>query len=437
MIDTYRIDRGSELRSPRRNDQGFLLVDGHATRVGVLEYADNSMPDGIRRELRLPEDLFDAASLASYEGVIVTDDHPAVMVDMHCAGEYQRGTVLGPGRRDGDHVAISLVINDAGLINNVEAGKVELSPGYRIKYDPTPGVHPIYGRHDGRQTDVRINHQAVVRTGRSGPTARLRMDGVDVDVPIELDNALSSGAGESHPQPVRADDALPLPLTGESVADTNTQNDLAAQLAAMTKLAAQEKSRADTAEAKLAVSNSRADTAEGGIKYEKDATVAAVKRADAADAKVTELTSRADAAEKKAADLQTKFDAAEKTITDERARFDARVKARVDIVTAAAPILASAVTDGKPVRVDDKTDRQIMESVITTRGGQVEAERSDDFVLGQFNAAVKSWQEGEGALAGLRGDTLTVPAGGGRSTRADGLSGRELMVARLKGKVKD
>lgn len=435
MIDTYRIDRGSPLRSPRRNDQGFLLVDGYATRVGVLEYADPSMPDGIRRELRLPEDLFDPESLASYEGVAVTDEHPPCMLDAHCAGEYLRGTVLGPGRRDGDHVAISLVISDAGLVNKVEAGTVELSPGYRIKYDPTPGVHPVYGRYDGSQHNVRVNHQAVVRMGRSGPTARLRMDGVDV--PVELsarETSLSSGAAATSPKPVRADNALP--LTGESVADTNTQNDLAAQLAAAVKLAEQEKVRADAAEA-------RANKAEGSASaLTAELAAARTERVDAAakDKQIGELTSRVDAADKAKADALARLDVAEKALTAEREGRAAAVKARLDIERSAAPILAAAATDGKAPRLDDKSDRQVMELVITTRGSKVEAERNDDFIKGAFEAAVKSWEDGESALSKLRGNP-TVPAGGGGSasgsTRADGLSGRDLMIARNKGKVKD
>lgn len=182
----YRIDRGS-LRSPRRNDQGFLLVDAFAARSGILEYPDSAMPGGVRRELREPAVVFDEASLASYEGVPITSDHPSVMLDRSNATEYQRGTVLAPGRQDGDHVAVALVINDGGLIDQIEAGKVQVSAGYKVRYDATPGEHPLYGKFSGRQLAVVLNHVAIVGTGRSGPTVALRLDGVDVPTLIELE----------------------------------------------------------------------------------------------------------------------------------------------------------------------------------------------------------------------------------------------------------
>lgn len=46
--------------------EGYFVDEPIVTSVGIFEYAN---PDGsIRRELRLPEDVFDTASLESYQG---------------------------------------------------------------------------------------------------------------------------------------------------------------------------------------------------------------------------------------------------------------------------------------------------------------------------------------------------------------------------------
>lgn len=518
LTDAIRYDRGHALRSPRRNAAGFLLVDGYAASVGCLLYPDASMPDGIRRELRLREDL--ETSLAGYEGIPLTDDHPAVgMLDPSNARDYQRGTVLGPAHMDGEQVAVSTVITDASLIAAVESGKVQLSPGYRVKLDSTPGVHPIHGRFDARQVQVIPNHLAIVARGRGGPAVRLRTDGadgtdLDVLVERELDNearnelsdtgkSLSSGEPTGTPNPERADGATAptaAPSPGDRMPDTdNKTNDLAAQLAKALEKVAQEKVRADAAEKKLAeaegsinVLNAQAtklnaergdgvaeakqwldkaiarherhmagteDTSEasqqkmmdemkkareelgsGSASDDAGPPMKMGKRADAVakDTQIAELTTRVDNATKELDSTKARLDEAEKLVAGVPAQITAGVKSRLEIERAAGPILAAA--DGQPARLDDKTDRQVMELVITKRGGTVEADRNDDFVRGAFNAAVKSWQDGEAALAGVRGGTRQPPTGGGStpaSTRADGLSGRDLMVARNRGLVTD
>ena len=58
-----RLDRGT-LAPPRRRDNGWLEVEGRLARVGIQEYDG---PDGkVRRELRLPEEVFRPATMASF-----------------------------------------------------------------------------------------------------------------------------------------------------------------------------------------------------------------------------------------------------------------------------------------------------------------------------------------------------------------------------------
>jgi len=160
-----RFDIG-ELRKPRRLENGWLQVDGFLTRTGIFTYRN---PDGSeRRELRLPEHVFDSESLASFASVPVTDEHPPVLLDAENTTKFVRGVIT----------AQPMTIYDANLIAAMEAGKVELSCGYACELDFTPGVHNGE-RYDAVQKNIRGNHVAVVTKARAGETARVRMDAGD------------------------------------------------------------------------------------------------------------------------------------------------------------------------------------------------------------------------------------------------------------------
>ena len=175
MARVQRFDLGS-LRKPVKTAQGFLRVDGYASRVGILEYR-NHQTGGVRRELRLHEDVMSPASLAGFEGAPITEDHPSEMVSPGNAVQVQRGTVLSAAHQDGDHVAVSFIVTDAKLIKQMESGvKRQLSVGYNVDLDETPGEHPTYGRYDAIQRNIEVNHLAVLSAGRAGPSASVRMD---------------------------------------------------------------------------------------------------------------------------------------------------------------------------------------------------------------------------------------------------------------------
>lgn len=184
MKTVIRYDRGSSLRSPATTPQGFLRVDGHAARVGIYKYrnADGST----RLELRPPEEVFHVDSLASYDAASATNDHPAEEVTADNVRKYEVGTVSGAGRQDGDRVAISAVIKDAKAIAAARAGRRQLSPGYRIRLDETPGEDARYaspdnprGRYDAVQRDIRVNHLALVDHARGGAAMALRLDAAE------------------------------------------------------------------------------------------------------------------------------------------------------------------------------------------------------------------------------------------------------------------
>lgn len=248
-----RYDRG-EIRSWRRTSQGGIVVEGYPTRTGRLRYVD---PSGRERwEYRPPDEVFRADSLASMEHAPVTDGHPPELVTSENYTRYSRGHGSA-GRRDGELVACTLVVQDAGLIAKIEAGTAELSCGYELEhYDETPG-HCPEGRYDGVQRGIKYNHIAVVDKGRAGRVCRIRTDG---------DQETPTPHPEEHMITIRID-GVEYPL--------GTEAEQRAAAAAYQRHEATQASRIT----ELTATGERA-----------------AARADAAEARVTEMTARLDAA---------------------------------------------------------------------------------------------------------------------------------------------
>lgn len=151
--------------------EGYLIDNPILTRVGIFEYHN---PDGtIRRELRLPEEVFAAESLASYKGKPVILTHEAGLVDVDNVQQEHIGTILSEGIQDGDNVRAQIVIHDA---ESLDYGLRELSLGYTQTPDKTPGVWNGQP-YDAIQRNIQINHLALVEKARAGEQARLNIDG--------------------------------------------------------------------------------------------------------------------------------------------------------------------------------------------------------------------------------------------------------------------
>ncbi len=342
MKTVIRHDRATTLRRPSKTPQGFLRVDGFASRSGVFEYPND---DGsIRRELRLDEDVFAKAALDGFEGAPLTDGHPPVQVTAANVKQYEVGTVTSPARRDGSFVATSIVIKDPKVIAKVERGDTGLSAGYSIDLDETPGTHPVFGRYDAIQRNIVINHLAVGVQPRAGNSARIRMDGVahEIDPPQHTTESASMDIEELN-RSLKHDLDEATKLAGErkdSLDLVTVERDTA-------------KANADT----LAKENSvlRAQIAASATALETEAIVREKTRADAAEAKVT------------------RFDET----------FRAAVTARTKLERKAAVVLGT-------VRLDDLSDREIQETVIKRLDAQADiAGVSDAYMAGRFESLVE------------------------------------------------
>lgn len=146
--------------------EGYLIChDVPINRTGTQEYTAGEMqldgdPERIITVNRYPEDVFDAAALASFEGKDVTAGHPPENLTPETHAAYSKGHVENV-RRAGDQTIADLHIKDATLISDIKNGIVrEVSCGYVCNWEPDGAGY--------KQTHIRGNHVAIVPHGRAG-----------------------------------------------------------------------------------------------------------------------------------------------------------------------------------------------------------------------------------------------------------------------------
>lgn len=152
-----------------RTPEGYLVCH-NVPIAGAWEY--EYMPSEIGMEgikpvkvYREADEVFHPSAMASFEGMVVTDDHPKEEVNSGNAVRYARGHARNI-RQVEDMLVGDLLIFDSGLINMIESGKRDISCGYSCEYIQDD---------DGRitQKKIRGNHIAVVQSGRAGDRVRI------------------------------------------------------------------------------------------------------------------------------------------------------------------------------------------------------------------------------------------------------------------------
>lgn len=167
-----------------RTPEGYLICHNvPINRIGDQEYLARDLqldgdPDRIVVVHRYPEDVFNEATLASFEGKDITRAHPSENLGPENQAAYSKGHIENV-RRVGDNTVADLYIKDASLASDVESGVLrEVSCGYLCNYEPDENGY--------KQTNIRGNHVAVVHRGRAGH-----------DVAIK-DAALEAEKGSKH-----------------------------------------------------------------------------------------------------------------------------------------------------------------------------------------------------------------------------------------------
>lgn len=178
-----RYDTSTMGRAIKRPN-GHLLVPATLARTGVQTYRN---PDGsLRRELRLPEEVFHADAMASLELVPLTLEHPPEMLTAENTAKYSKGSAGENVTREGRYVKGRLAVTDSAAIEAVEKGEaVEVSVGYRCDLEHKPGVYEGQP-YDYIQRNIRANHISLTRKARGGSDIRVHLDAAESVAPEDI-----------------------------------------------------------------------------------------------------------------------------------------------------------------------------------------------------------------------------------------------------------
>ena len=181
----------------RREPEGYLLcLNVPVARTGVQEYLPEELglpgfgapgerasgsfsakngrqpregPLGMISVYRPEEEVFSPETIASFEAMPVTNDHPPDGVDISNIRALQKGHVHNVRRGTGeesDLLLADLIITDPVLIDLILDGKREISCGYTYELCEENGQYI--------QRKIRGNHVAVVDAGRAGARVSIR-----------------------------------------------------------------------------------------------------------------------------------------------------------------------------------------------------------------------------------------------------------------------
>lgn len=190
METVSRYDYG-QISKSEISDEGYLKVWCKAARVGTQLYTRG---DGKQcREYRPEDEVAKPESLASFGMKAVTMGHPPVLLDSGNTNVHQIGHAGSQVRFNDGFVEVALLITDKEAISQIQRGDAqEVSSGYRVDFDPTPGVTPSGESYDGVQRNIRINHIAIVKKGRAGSDVRLILDSCDRNDAIAVNETPSN-----------------------------------------------------------------------------------------------------------------------------------------------------------------------------------------------------------------------------------------------------
>lgn len=156
----------------RLTPAGFLVcLAVPIARTGEMHYAEHELPeieakDGVITVERLADELLCDRTIASFEGMTVTQDHPDDPVSASNWKEHAVGHAQNIRRGTGDQSGLllaDLVITDAKTVREMQGDDLpEVSAGYDAEY-----IQISPGRAEQRQ--IVGNHIALVKRGRCGP----------------------------------------------------------------------------------------------------------------------------------------------------------------------------------------------------------------------------------------------------------------------------
>ena len=351
-MTVQRFDFG-RITSVQPTPQGGRLVPAAVTRTGVFPYrrADGS----IRRELRLPEEVFHEDSLATLKGAPVTDLHPPEMVTPENFSKYSIGHVKDDVRHDDRLVHAPLAVQEKNAITKLDnKERKECSLGYECNLEDTSGVWNGE-RYDAIQRDIRYNHCAIgpENWGRAGSEVSMRLDSKEEDAAICHLDDVSDIEGDSQ---TNNDESKPQ-MKKVTIDSIEYDFGSAGHVQALEKQIRSEQVRADSAEADIKGGTDKVAELEGKLEAE-------TKRADTAEGELA-------------------------TANDPK-RLDSRVKERQALIERASKLDKADKAEDK-INFDGLSEREIMVAALRADDADFDdTDRPDAFIEGMFGQAVKS-----------------------------------------------
>lgn len=374
MDRVFRTDF-AELRWDKAEEMpnGWLKVPAVIGRSGVFPY---QQPDGtVVREYRPPDEVGHTDSVSSFDGVPFTIDHPPLELDDQNTTAFSKGITNRARYNANDkHVEAQILIFSRDAKMAAQQTHRQLSPGYTVLLDPTPGMTPDGERYDVIQRVIRGNHVAGVPQGRQGPEVAFRFDARDAAVAINP---------EENTMTVQRDDAKKTKIT---IGDKSYSAGAFARAIAkaISDLGAEEEEEEEKPKDK------NKDVAE--LPTPAPAVAPAAVTPPAPVPTPAPVAAPAAVVNADADKLQAKYDAAMERLN----RMPEEIEVRSDLLSAAK----GAIGAGYSGRTDSgalKTVRQIQEDVIAkvlgTAAGKALEGRSDGYVEGRYETALERLDE--------------------------------------------
>jgi len=351
--------------------EGYLRAWASIARTGIQHYTD---ADGsIRREYRPPSEVASPESLASFAGKAITSEHPPVLLDADNTKDYQVGFSGTEVVYDNGFVKAVMTITDKETIERIMKGDArEVSAGYRVSYDPSPGITEDGEHYDGVQKEIIGNHIAVVRRGRAGPQVKLHLDRQDAADPSLFPNEeerLMTAKVVFDGAEFDVSESVALAITKEREDARMSYEDMKKKYDELQAAADSMKSEMDAMEKEM---KGKCDSAEG--------------RADALAEHVEELKAELAAAKE--------------------INFDSMVEERLALIEKAKPVLDAAY------EFSGKTAREVMvDSIVAVRGDSIDlSEKSDDYVQAMFDTLSEASRKDSAVTDELRKSVASLAA---------------------------
>lgn len=160
----------------RRTADGYLIAEAKSVRTGIQLYSGDEVgkPEmQVVRVYRPADQVFADASLQSFTHAPITMGHPSEPVTSSNWKDLAVGEVSTAAKKDGEWVWLPLILKDGAAISGVEQDKRELSAGYTCELVWGDGVTPDGQEFNATQTNIKINHLAIVDRARAGSQARI------------------------------------------------------------------------------------------------------------------------------------------------------------------------------------------------------------------------------------------------------------------------